>query len=61
MKLSDFIIENKNDSYYAYHDAAKKWSEDTGKPERDFGRAGVDVQDKYNEPEMKKRGVVPDS
>ena len=61
MKLSDFIIENKNDSYYAYHDAAKKWSEDTGKPERDFGRAGVDVQDKYIEPEMKKRGLVPDS
>ena len=61
MKLSDFIIENKNDSYYAYHDAAKKWSQDTGKPERDFGRAGVDVQDKYIEPEMKKRGLVPDS
>ena len=61
MKLSDFIIENKNDSYYAYHDAAKKWSEDTGKPERDFGRAGVNVQDKYIQPEMKKRGLVPDS
>ena len=52
--------EGSNDSYYAYHDAAKKWSEDTGKPEKEFARAGVDVQDKYIEPEMKKYGLVPD-
>jgi len=52
--------EGSNDSYYAYQDAAKKWAKDTGKPEKDFSRAGVDVQDKYIEPEMEKRGLVPD-
>ena len=57
MRLSDFINEGNNDSYYAYHDAAKKWAKDTGKPEREFSRAGTDVQDKYIEPEMKKRGL----
>ena len=60
MKLHNFLTEGSNDSYYAYHDAAKKWAEDTGKPEREFARAGVDVQDKYIEPEMKKYGLVPD-
>ena len=55
------IHEDKNDSYYAYHDAAEKWSEETGQPKQKFAYAGTDVQDKYIEPEMKKRGLVPDS
>ena len=60
MRLSDFINEGNNDSYYAYHDAAKKWAKDNGKDPREFSRAGTDVQDKYIEPEMKKHGLVPD-
>ena len=54
------IQEGSLDSYYAYHDAAKKWAEDTGKHKDKFAYAGTDVQDKYIEPEMKKRGLVPD-
>lgn len=54
------IKESSNDSYYAYHKAAKKWAKDTGKPEKDFAYAGVNVQDEYIEPEMKKYGLVPD-
>ena len=61
MNLHDFYLtEGKNDSYYAYQDAAKKWAKDTGKDPREFSRAGTDVQDKYIEPEMKKHGLVPD-
>ena len=55
------IQEGSNDSYYAYHDAAKKWAKDTGQPKEKFAYAGTDVQDKYIEPEMKKYGLVPDS
>jgi len=55
------IQEGSNDSYYAYHDAAKKWAKDTGQPKEKFAYAGTDVQDEYIEPEMKKYGLVPDS
>ena len=55
------IQEGSNDSYYAYHYAAKKWAKDTGQPKEKFAYAGTDVQDKYIEPEMKKYGLVPDS
>ena len=54
------IQEGSLDSYYAYHDAARKWAEDTGKHKDKFAYAGTDVQDEYIEPEMKKRGLVPD-
>ncbi len=60
MKFYELITEGSNDSYYAYHDAAKKWAKDTGKDPREFSRAGTDVQDEYIEPEMKKHGLVPD-
>ena len=60
MKFYELITEGSNDSYYAYHSAAEKWAKDTGKPKKDFERAGTDVQDKYIEPEMKKYGLVPD-
>ena len=55
------VQEGSNDSYYAYHNAAEKWAKDTGQPKEKFAYAGVDVQDKYIEPEMKKYGLVPDS
>ena len=60
MKFYELITEGSNDSYYAYHDAAKKWAKDTGKDPKEFSRAGTDVQDEYIEPEMKKHGLVPD-
>ena len=60
MKFYELITEGSNDSYYAYHDAAKKWAKDTGKDPKEFSRAGTDVQDEYIEPEMKKYGLVPD-
>ena len=55
------VQEGSNDSYYAYHNAAEKWAKDTGQPKEKFAYAGVNVQDEYIEPEMKKYGLVPDS
>ena len=50
-----------NDSYYAYQDAVSNWLKDNpGMTARDFEDAGVDVQDRYVDPEMKKRGYKKD-
>jgi len=52
---------SNNDSYYAYHEGKNKWLKDNpGKTARDFEYAGVDVQDRYVEPEMEKRGYKKD-
>jgi len=48
---------SKLDSYYAFQAGKEQWLKDNpSKTELDFGRAGVDVQDRYVNPEMEKRG-----
>jgi hypothetical protein len=52
---------SKNDTYYAYVDGRDKWLADNpGKTARDFEYAGVDVQDRYVDPEMEKAGYKKD-
>lgn len=43
-----------NDSYYAMQDAKKRFSAEN--PGKRFEYAGTDVQDRYVDPEMEKRG-----
>jgi hypothetical protein len=45
------------ESYYAYQAGKDNWLKDNpGKSPDDFEYAGTDVQDKYVDPEMEKRG-----
>jgi len=49
----------KLDSYYAYQAGKDSWLKDNpDKIARDFEFAGVDVQERYVDPEMKKRGYT---
>ena len=52
---------SKYDSYYARVAGKEQWLKDNpGKTALDFERAGVDVQDRYIDPEMRKRGYQKD-
>ena len=48
---------SKLDSYYAYQAGVDNWLKDNpGTAARDFEYAGVDVQNRYVDPEMEQRG-----
>ena len=55
--LRGFDTMSKLDSYYARQAGKDRWLADNpGKTAQDFEYAGVDVQDRYVDPQMEQRG-----